>query len=440
MRSGLKPAVAVVLGCLLLFAVAACGGGSSSGGSSEPSSEAAAAEDISGKVVVWDTEYESLPRYTEAIRQLDDEFEQLHPEVSIERVAQPLEEFETIYRTAFAAHEGPDVMMFQPGASRAFAQGMEDISDRVTPEMKEKMLFWELSSPNLESGGEHFAVPIGSFGYAWYYNKKMFKEAGLPTDFQPETWDELRETAEALKAKGVEPFVAGNKEGAENLYWFSMALENGASEEEIRELALGKIPWTSDFVAKAFQPEIEMQEAGVYPQARFTTSLFTEAYGQFAEGKGAMILGFSNGIGYWGEFNEALGEKNVGTFLTPGLSQPVGLCDGWEIGIPTFAANKEAAWALVEFDSSRKAQEVLQTVGGLVSNWTDTDLPSSFPAQPNFYLQEARQRGVQIIPNTVMPTPVVYGPLESEMNEVLQGRISLAEAQQAMQEAAERSG
>jgi ABC-type glycerol-3-phosphate transport system substrate-binding protein len=439
MRSRVKLALGLALGCLLVLGVAACGGGSSSSGSSEPSSESAAGEDISGKVVVWDTEYESLPEYTDAIKQLDDEFEQLHPEVTVERVAQPLEEFETIYRTAFAAHEGPDVMMFQPGASRAFTQGMEDISDRATPEMKEKMLFWELSSPDLETGGEHFAVPIGSFGYAWYYNKKMFKEAGLPTDFQPESWDELRETAEALKAKGVPPLVAGNKEGAENLYWFSMALENGASEEEIRELALGEVPWTSDLVARAFQPEIEMQEAGVYPSGRFTTSLFSEAFGQFAEGKGAMILGFSNAIGYWGEFNEALGEKNVGTFLTPGLSQPVGLCDAFEIGIPSFAANKEAAWALVEFDASKEAQEVLQSVGGLVSNWPETDLPSSFPSQPNFYLQEARKRGVQIIPNTVMPTPVVYGPLESEMNEVLQGRKSLDEAQEAMQEAAERS-
>ena len=45
-----------------------------------------------------------------------------------------------------------------------------------------------------------------------WYNKKVFADNNL---MPPKTWDEFFKVADALKAKGIVPFVIGTKEGWE---------------------------------------------------------------------------------------------------------------------------------------------------------------------------------------------------------------------------------
>lgn len=54
--------------------------------------------------------------------------------------------------------------------------------------------------------GERYGVPQGSDGRVIYYNKTLFKDAGLPEDWQPTSWDEILEAGRALKKlDGVTP-------------------------------------------------------------------------------------------------------------------------------------------------------------------------------------------------------------------------------------------
>lgn len=54
--------------------------------------------------------------------------------------------------------------------------------------------------------GERYGVPQGSDGRVIYYNKTLFEQAGLPTDWQPTSWDEILEAGRALKqVDGVIP-------------------------------------------------------------------------------------------------------------------------------------------------------------------------------------------------------------------------------------------
>ncbi len=53
---------------------------------------------------------------------------------------------------------------------------------------------------------KRYAVPNGTDGRVLYYNKKLFAQAGLPSDWQPATWDEVIAAAETLKGvAGVTP-------------------------------------------------------------------------------------------------------------------------------------------------------------------------------------------------------------------------------------------
>lgn len=434
MRTRPKLVMTLLLGCLLMLGIVACGGGGDSSGSSGGSSE------IKGTVTVWDFEYESFPGYTKAVNQLNAEFEKKYPGVTVNWEGQPYESYEASYRAAFAAHEGPDVMSMQPGEAGvlSFAPGLEVINEHISSDLQEHMTQWQSVTPGLKREGDRYGIPIGLQGWVFYYNKKMFAEAGLPTDFQPKTWAEVREAGEALKKAGFQPFTGGNKEGLENSFWFSVGFQSLNTEEQTTELAEGNLSYTDPIVEKAFGPLIEMVEAGLYSPAFFTTPWVPDGYATFAEGKGAMILGFWQQVGYWGEFNPALGEKNVGMFLPPGKA-PVGTAGAFSLAVPKFAKNKDAAWALLEFYGSKHANEVLYNVGGSLPARNDVPLPATAPSQAVELVEASDKLKSVVQPIAAVKSSIAFGTLPTEINEVLQGRTSLQDALGAIQEASERS-
>jgi multiple sugar transport system substrate-binding protein len=391
-------------------------------------------------VTVWDYEYESIPDYTKAIDKVDADFEHLHPGVTVDRQAVPPESFEAQYRAAFSSHQGPDVMIFQPGTAGvlSFAAGLEPLNDSISPDLAENLTGWEAVTPGFKQEGERLGVPIGLQGWVFYYNKKLFAKAGLPTNFKPKSWAEVREAGEQLKAAGIQPFAGGNKEGYDNSYWFSVGFQTENTRAQVAEFGEGKIPFTSPLVSKAFGPQVEMEEAELLPKEYFSTPQFSEGYPSFAEGQGAMVLGFWNSAGYWGEFNPALGEKNVGIFFPPGVS-PVAAGGSTVFSIPKFAANKEAAWALLEYTASKAGIETLDEVGGLLPNRKDVSLPASDPVQAHELIAAYEHQDPIIAPYAMIPAQVLFGPMGSEVSQALQGRTSLQSAQEAMQEAAEKA-
>ena len=46
-----------------------------------------------------------------------------------------------------------------------------------------------------------YALPLYSNSYAFFYNKRLFKEAGLNPDRPPKTWDEVLEYSSNLPRK-----------------------------------------------------------------------------------------------------------------------------------------------------------------------------------------------------------------------------------------------
>lgn len=436
MAKQLRLALASSIVVVLALVIAACGGG----GGSDSNATSVSTGKIGGTVTVWDPEYGAFPQYHRAADQIDSEFERLNPGVKVDRIAQPVEGWEAQDRAAFVAREGPDIMVLQPGAAGvlSFSKGLEVLNEKIDASLENDLTQWESATAGFTAEGPHYGVPIGLNGIVFYYNKKLFAKAGLPETFEPKTWSEVLGAAARLKAAGIQPFTGGNKEGYENQFWFSMGFQTQSSPQQAIELAEGEMPYTDEAVAEAFGPEFEAQEAGYYPADRFTTSLYTDGVTRFGEGQGAMITGLWNVAAYWGEFNEALGEKNVGIFFPPG-NHPIGTLANNVLSIPTFAKNETAAVALIEFIASRKGMEILAEIGGYMPNRLDVPLPADAPIQAQELLEASRQPGRVMVPYIMLPSAVVYGPMSTEINEALQGRTSLEQAQQAMQETAEKT-
>jgi multiple sugar transport system substrate-binding protein len=59
----------------------------------------------------------------------------------------------------------------------------------------------------VEFEGKRYGIPVGTDGRVLYFNKKLFAKAGLPTSWQPKSWDEVLQAGRQLKARlpGVTP-------------------------------------------------------------------------------------------------------------------------------------------------------------------------------------------------------------------------------------------
>jgi ABC-type glycerol-3-phosphate transport system substrate-binding protein len=436
MQNRFKGVLALAIMVSLAIGFAACGG-SSDGGNSGSSSEGSSAN-VSGTVEIWDTEYESVyPKYDEAVNLIDEEFEKQHPNVTIDRVAKPFEGFETLERASFTAQEGPDLMPSSAGVL-AFKKGLEVLNDRITPDLEEHLSLWEDATPDYAKDGDRYGLPTGVNGWAFYYNKALFKKAGLPTDFHPTSWAEVKEAAEKLKAAGIEPFTEGSKEGFVNDYWFTVGFEGQTNPAQKEAFAKGELPFTDEAVSESLRPLVEMSEANLFASNRFVQTEEEGWFNNFAESKGAMLLSFWNLVGYWGDFNPKLGEKNVGVFLPPS-DEPLGVFAANLWSIPKYAKNKDAAWAFLEFLGSKRGIEILTNVADFLPNRDDVNLPPDLPRQPNELLEAMRQRGSSVAAYAMAPSTVLINAMPNEMNQVLQGRTSFEDAQTAMQESAEKA-
>src|SRR5262249_49356782 len=156
-----------------------------------------------------------------------------------------------------------------------YYQGLEELNSRITPEMKEQLKGWEEMTPGYQENGPHYGVPIGETNFIFYYNKALFKKAGLPTNFEPKTWDEVKQAGEKLKAAGIQPFVGGDKEGYEDIYSWQLGWTTVNTKQQGIELSEGELPYTSDAFAKAYEPEEMMQKAGLLQANRFALPFYT---------------------------------------------------------------------------------------------------------------------------------------------------------------------
>jgi multiple sugar transport system substrate-binding protein len=107
------------------------------------------------------------------------------------------------------ASTAPDVV-FEDGSrinSSAAAKYIEPIDSYVA-----KWSDWKQYPKSAQEGGQavdgkQYMVPLTTDTRGIWYNKAVFAQAGLPTDWQPKSWDDLLDAARTIKAKvpGVVP-------------------------------------------------------------------------------------------------------------------------------------------------------------------------------------------------------------------------------------------
>lgn len=200
----------------LSISVALAGCGSSSSGTS------GGAGGGDGSLTVA---YQRTSQFTQldaVLKKAKAEYEAAHPGKTVKLV--PVEAEQDQYFTKLAlmnrsASTAPDVIYedsFQV-RSDAAAGYLSPIDEQLAKWSDWSQFDDTAKQAGLGDDGKTYGVSMGTDTRALYYNKKLFAQAGLPTEWQPKTWDDVLSAARTIKAKvpGVTPFniYAGKSTG-----------------------------------------------------------------------------------------------------------------------------------------------------------------------------------------------------------------------------------
>ncbi|MFJ6610903.1 extracellular solute-binding protein [Streptomyces sp. NPDC091289] len=187
MRRGIT---ATALVAALALAATACGSDDETGGSKSSG-------ELSGTVTWWDTS--SVGSEDKVFKKLAEGFEKKHPKVDVKYVSVPFGDAQNKFKNAAQAGDGaPDVIRSEVAWTPDFANlgYLAPLDD--TPALKNQDDFLKQAVASTEYEGKTYAVPqvIDSMGV--FYNKKMFKEAGVEA---PANLDDLKTVAKKIKDK-----------------------------------------------------------------------------------------------------------------------------------------------------------------------------------------------------------------------------------------------
>ncbi|MEO0829659.1 MAG: extracellular solute-binding protein [Pseudomonadota bacterium] len=257
--------------------------------------------------------------------------------------------------------------------------------------------------------GSLFGIPYGSETSILGYRKDIFEKHGLEV---PETYEEMLEIA--CKIPELEPGMGGVASRA--------ASGHHASHAFLLHLA----PLGGRVFDEQWNPIVN-NEAGVQAAEALkkivdcgpegaTSFGFGEALGSFLNGDTAMFLDTTVVAGQIDDPNKSQVVGKVGWALHPMGTRRGSQTGGFGIGIPSNAENKEAAFLLMQWLTSKKGDKLVALAGGNPSRFStheDADVNGKFPHMKTFgeALQHADPDWRPIIP--------VWGKINADLGTTL---------------------
>lgn len=292
-------------------------------------------------------------------------FEKLHPDIKINIVPQPGSNWFALLKAASISKTGPDLAVLWTGV---FVTQYQNLYTNLTPSLTKAEMAtirgkqYLAPDENLSKG--IYVVPLDYDAYIGFYNKALFKKAGITTF--PTNWSQMQAACTKLNRIGTTPLIygltGGLTLGAEFYPWFDFAyvvIGAGYSPAQWRGLYTGAIPWTSPKIVSQLTKWASLRSGGCTNKDVLTAANTIQ---KFNSGKVAMIV---DGTFDTGVFQKGLG-KNLGVFVPPysntginGVEQYPG--DGF--GVTSWSTHKQQAEEFTAFLTTAQAGAILAKDG-----------------------------------------------------------------------------
>lgn len=291
------------------------------------------------------------------------DFEATHAGVKIDFLAKPPDNYFALALTALIAGTGPDILQTYPGTySTNLIPYLKNLNKSVSSSTLSSLAGIQYFGVNSEPSVFTYALPTEEQFYNGWYNKALFKKAGVTTP--PADFSQMAMDCKLFRAKGITPFADGIQTfvtpGSGAVHDFS-SLANGAlTLKQWNSVLDGKIPFTTPALVKAVTSWDQLYKDGCTSKNVTTEN----ASSQFQSGKVAMVFNFS---GMYSTYYPSL-KSNLGVMVTPWSATPshqMVELPGSGYAVSKSSPNAKLAAEFVAFTVTSTAQK-LAAAGGQV--------------------------------------------------------------------------
>jgi raffinose/stachyose/melibiose transport system substrate-binding protein len=397
---------------------------SSSGGTSSSSA--------SGPVTLTVWENYGTEQNATALKNMAAAFHKLHPNVTVNVVSQPADNYFALLQAAAVSKTGPDLAVMWTGLfTLQYKDFLTNLQGKVPASALARIdpdaLKWTSNDFNPANGP--YVIPLENQFYIGFYNKAAFTKAGVsavPTD-----WNQLFAACKKLKAAGYLPMTYGNGGqplGAEFYPWYDMSymMIGTYPVSEWQKLYSGQIPWTSPTVSAQLNTWAKLKSAGCTNNDVLTK---TNNLGDFESGKAAMMID-----GTWDtqKFTSALGNK-VAAFVPPFSNNPIkGVVDfaGDGLSMTTYTKHPTQAAQFLTFMTTPQAGAIVNAAG-LIPAIKGMSTSNPVNQQMLNFVSQDHMTAYPMLDNVVQPEVVTTG--SKVLPSVLNGSMTPSAALQNMQ-------
>jgi multiple sugar transport system substrate-binding protein len=235
----------------------------------------------------WHTYNETSPENQMFTETLIPMFEEAHPNIKIESVPFPYDQFRQTLLTSLAGAEGPDLARLDIIWSPEFAKlGVLASLDEVMPDFQQyaDAVFPGPLSTNTYNG-HTWGLPLDTNTRVLLYNSKLYEQAGITEP--PKTIDDLKAQCEPIKALGDDKYVfSDNSTTGWNMLPWIWSFGGDITDPEITK-ATGYL--NGEKTVAAYQFLADMVQGGCFSPSFLggglgTEGLFTDVFASVLEG------------------------------------------------------------------------------------------------------------------------------------------------------------
>lgn len=321
----------------------------------------------------------SEPNSMNEVSMIWDKFNELHPEIKVEREDLFNEPFHQKVEAYVASGNVPDVIYMWPGGRSTSLQTTHSVKD-LRPLLEKDGLLNDYAPAALvdQTAGYLAELPNGiTSSHMMYANTKVLRDNGLSI---PKTYAELKAMVPTLKAKGIEVVGMANMDSwVMQSCLFSLVVGRMGGADWYEQLASGKINFNDPWFVKSLELISDMYKSGVLNQNTLNIG-YGSNRGDFATGKCAFYID--------GDWSAAAFQKDIttgqalttpeqqqndielmvfpaidGEVLHNSTSGVVGTGWGMSASIEAGSAKEAAAWTLIKFLEGEYAQTYRLTTG-----------------------------------------------------------------------------
>jgi multiple sugar transport system substrate-binding protein len=205
------------------------------------------------------------------IKQIVDEFNSKNPKIKVEMNVYQWADFFQKLPAAVASGNGPNVAAMHvddigTNAAQNTIVPIQDIADALKlQESDYSQVVWQ--------GGlyqnKRFGIPLDVHPLAMYWNKDVFKKAGLDPEKPPTNKNDLEEALKTMKGKGIKGFWVSPFPFTGGLTFFGMVYQFGGSvfSEDGKSVTFDQDPgvqaltWMKSLVDQGYSPANVAQDA-----------------------------------------------------------------------------------------------------------------------------------------------------------------------------------